>query len=86
MTTDYAVIDRFEGEMAVLLFGEQHQPINVPRVQLPRRAREGDYLRIELRDNHLISAVIDREATGRARKRIGEKLNRLRRGDHLRDE
>jgi hypothetical protein len=86
MTMVDAVIDRFEGDMAVLLIGEQHELMNIPRSQLPDHAREGDYLRIEVRDGEVTSAAIDSEATARARQRIEEKLDRLRRGDHLRDE
>jgi hypothetical protein len=86
MTTEYAVIDRFEGELAVLLVGEQHHPLDIPRSLLPHRVREGDYLRIERRENEIIGVTVDEEATERARKRIAEKLDRLRRGDHLKDE
>jgi hypothetical protein len=86
MTTDDAVIDRFEGDIAGLLVGEQHALINVLRSRLPRHAREGDYLRIEARDGEVISATVDSEATARAKQRIEEKMDRLRRGDHLHDE
>jgi hypothetical protein len=85
MTTEFAVIDRFEGDLAVLLVGEQRELMNVPRSHLPHHAREGDYLRIELQDNQVINVTVDEQATAEARNRIEEKLKRLRRGDHLRD-
>ena len=78
-----AVIDRFEGEWAVLLVGEEERRLNVPRKNLPRGAREGQWLQVELEGDQLLSASIDREATDQARQRVMEKLERLRRGEHL---
>ncbi len=81
---EQAVLDRFEGEMAVLLVGEQERQLHVPRKSLPRETREGTWLLVELDGDHLKSVQIDPEETERARRRIAEKLDRLRRDDHLR--
>ena len=78
-----AVIDRFEDGWAVLLIGEEERRVNVPRKALPRGAREGHWLQVELEGDQLLSASIDREATEQARQRVMEKLERLRRGEHL---
>jgi hypothetical protein len=78
-----AVIDRFEKSWAVLLVGESGRIINTPRASLPRRAREGQWLLIELDGDKVVSAMVDREETERARKRIEGKLESLRRGEHL---
>ena len=78
-----AVIDRFEGEWAVLLVGEEERRLNVPRKNLPRGAQEGHWLQVELEGDQLLSVSIDREATEQARQRVMEKLERLRRGEHL---
>ena len=78
-----AVIDRFEEGQAVLLVGEDERRINVPRKVLPRGAREGHWLQVELEGDQLVSAVIDLEETARAKQRVMEKLERLRRGEHL---
>lgn len=78
-----AVIDRFEDGWAVLLVGEDERRLNVPRKQLPRGVREGTWLQVELDGDILVSATIDREATARARQRILEKLEKLRKGEHL---
>ena len=80
---EHAVIDRFEGKMAVLLVGDEQRQVDVPKAQLPKHAREGHHLQIELKGDQVIQALIDKEATERARKRIEDKLNRLRRGEHL---
>ncbi|HEX9988191.1 MAG TPA: DUF3006 domain-containing protein [Chloroflexia bacterium] len=77
-----AVIDRIEESWAVLLVGESGRVVNAPRSSLPRRAREGQWLLVELEGDEVISAVVDREETERARKRIEGKLERLRRGEH----
>jgi hypothetical protein len=82
---EQAVIDRFEGAYAVLLVGAAQQPLDVPRQQLPRAARSGDWLQITLVEGALIAAQLDPAATEAARRRIQAKLERLRRGDHLKD-
>ena len=77
-----AVIDRFEGEYAILIVGEEEQRINVPRKRLPKQARESLWLQVEIRDGEICDITIDNQETERARQRIAEKLERLRRGEH----
>jgi hypothetical protein len=79
-----AVIDRIEDHIAVLIV--DNKPLNVPLATLPSGAKEGDYLQVEIQEGAVISATIDTAATEAARKRIAEKLERLRRGDHLKKE
>ena len=78
-----AVIDRFEGEFAVLIVEEDEQRLNVPRKLLPEQSKEGSWLQVEIQNGEVISAVMDEEETANAQQRIAEKLARLRRGDHL---
>ena len=78
-----AVIDRFEDGWAVLLVGDEARLLNVPRKLLPRGAREGHWLKVEIEGDQLVSAAIDRDETARAKQRVTEKLERLRRGEHL---
>lgn len=66
-----ASIDRFEGEVAVLLVGEEGTPVNVPRSDLPEDAEQGDVLRLE--------AVIERGETEEWRESIRERIERLKR-------
>jgi hypothetical protein len=77
-----AVIDRFEGNVAVLIVGEDEKRMDVPQKLLPRNAREGYWLQVEIADGEVRSAVIDEEETARVKQRIAEKLERLRRGEH----
>lgn len=68
-----AVVDRFEGNLAVLLHssrgkGEELQ-IYIPQQLLPENAREGDYL--------TICCQIDEVSTEAARKRVTGILERL---------
>jgi hypothetical protein len=79
-----AVIDRFEEDWAVLLIGEEERRVDVPRKNLPRGAREGHWLRVELCCDQIVGAEIDEQETKRVRERISDKLERLRRGDHRR--
>ena len=43
-----AYIDRFEGELAVLLLGDTLKKVNFPKQFLPPEAHEGDYLRLTI--------------------------------------
>lgn len=70
-----ATIDRFEGEVAVLLVGPEQTPVNVSRSDLPEGASQGDVVRLE--------GYVDREETDRRREEIKEKIEHLkRRGKH----
>ena len=84
-TIQSAVIDRYEGQFAVVFFeNDPDTPVDIERSHLPRRKpREGTYLKIEKRGSEILGITIDKEATKAARQRIQEKLDRLRRGEHL---
>ncbi len=78
-----AIIDRFEGDWAVLLVGDREKKLPVPRTRLPRGVREGHWLKVDLDDEgKLVKATVDAEETAKARQRIAEKLERLRKGEH----
>jgi hypothetical protein len=76
-----ACIDRFEGKQAVLLVDDK--PMVFQKTFLPEGSKEGDWLQVEIEEGKLVRAVIDSEETARTAARIAEKLERLRRGDHL---
>ena len=76
---ELAVIDRIEdGKFAVLIVGETEQQYVIPIAQLPEGAGEGIWLRVRFANDTLVEASIDAEATARARARISEKMDRLR--------
>jgi len=83
--TEKAAIDRFEEKMVVLIIGEgeAERQVIVPKKSLPRGVREGTWLQVEMDADRVVSAVIDTEETMRAKQRILDKLERLRRGEHL---
>jgi hypothetical protein len=41
-----AVIDRFEGNFAVVLFGDDEVKVNFPKKLLPKGAKEGSWLKL----------------------------------------
>jgi hypothetical protein len=43
---DKAVIDRFEGDIAVLIVGNDEKRMEVPRKLLPNKAKEGHWLQV----------------------------------------
>jgi hypothetical protein len=66
-----ATIDRFEGDVAVLLVGNDETVVNVNRSDLPPELRQGDVLRLEATVNH--------EETERRRESVRGKIERLKR-------
>jgi hypothetical protein len=82
---DKAVVDRYEGAVAVLLVGAERRQVNVSRNHLPPDAREGSWLQVELVADSVVSAQLDTGEAEMARERVAEKLARLRQGKHLRD-
>jgi hypothetical protein len=65
-----AVIDRFEGELAVLLLGDKGEfKLNFPLSLLPDGCKEGDILNM--------SFERDPEATSQARERVSGLMERL---------
>ncbi len=65
-----AVIDRFEGENAVLLVGKNEQQVIFPTSELPKDLNEGDYLRMNI--------SFDAEATKNALNESASLLNKIR--------
>jgi hypothetical protein len=53
-----AYIDRYEGNLAVLLLGDDMKKVNFPREYLPAEAGEGDYIKIDI--------ALDEEANEKA--------------------
>ncbi len=43
-----AVVDRFEGDKAVLLLADETKQVVFPRVCLPSETKEGDYLTVTI--------------------------------------
>jgi hypothetical protein len=65
-----ATLDRIEGGMAVLLVrGDESLQVNVPLALLPPDCKEGDILEITI--------TRDVEATGEAKERVSNLLERL---------
>jgi len=77
-----AVIDRFEGDLAVLIFPDEDQRLNIPRKLLPPKAKEGSWLQLDLVGGQPCNITLDEKETDLARQRIAEKLAHLRRGDY----
>ncbi len=66
-----AVIDRFEGDYAVVLFGDDEIKVDIPLILLPEGSKEGSWLNINFE--------LDVEGEMKQRERIENKLERLKR-------
>jgi hypothetical protein len=72
-----AVVDRVEGELAVLLVGEHERELVIPLGDLPEGSGPGMWLRVTLEDGRLTQAEMDSETTRVRQRRIQEKLAHL---------
>ena len=64
-----AVIDRFEGNFAVLLIGEAELKVDLPKALLPAGAKEGSWLSVDLK--------LDQELTRNQEEKVTSLLERL---------
>ncbi len=66
-----AVIDRFEGDLAVILLGDEEVQVELPARYLPEGAREGSILRVTFE--------VDAAETTDVRQRMQDRIDRLKR-------
>lgn len=64
-----AVIDRFEEEFAVLLFGDNEVKVNIPKVLLPADAKEGTIFNV--------SFEIDKKSEENQKQKVQSLLDKL---------
>ncbi|MBU8905001.1 DUF3006 domain-containing protein [Desertibacillus haloalkaliphilus] len=75
-----AVLDRIvDDSSAVLLVGNRQDEVILPVHQLPENAREGTWLLVRIEEGKLEDVRIDTTETLDNKKRIQEKMVRLRR-------
>jgi len=74
-----AVVDRIvDGQIAVILVGEDERQYHCPTDNLPEGAKEGTWLRVQVESGSVVVMEVDQEATETARRRIQEKVEKLR--------
>ena len=64
-----AVIDRFEGDKAMVLFGDDEVKADIPRALLPADAKEGSWLKVTFETDH--------DTTRERKERISGLLDKL---------
>lgn len=64
-----AVIDRFEGEYAVVLFGDEEIKVDIPKKLLPANVQEGSWLNV--------SFELDANVTNKQTEKIQNLLEKL---------
>lgn len=64
-----AVIDRFEGDYAVVLFGNEETKVDIPKKLLPEGAKEGSWLKV--------SFELDLEGSEKQKEKIQSLLDKL---------
>ncbi len=73
-----AVLDRIvDGAHAVLLLGDEEREVVVPVNSLPSGTTEGTWLLVRFEGEQLVEAVADASETERVRRRVENKMQRL---------
>jgi hypothetical protein len=78
-----ASLDRFEDNDLAVVYADDGRRFDVPRELIPKNVKEGDRLKIHLRDSKVIKVIVDHKDTEELEKKIREKLERLKHNEHL---
>ena len=74
-----AVIDRIvDRAIAVILVGDDEREHHYPADRLPAGASEGTWLRVEVEGGEIVSIEVDQEEAETVRRRIQDKMDKLR--------
>lgn len=73
-----AYIDRFEGNLAVIIIEESKQQFTKPIEQLPEGATPGIWLRVTLKSEDMIEIEIDQDKTNLAKNSVNHLMAQLR--------
>lgn len=78
MKKQYTVDEIIDKKYAVLLDREDEtKKLDIPLKDIPIKVKEGDIVDIELKDNKIIFAEVDAEATKAAREEVQKLLDEL---------
>ena len=78
MKKQYTVDEIIDKKFAVLLDREDESvKIDIPLKDIPIKVKEGDIVNIEFKDNKIIFAEVDAEATKAAREEVQKLLDEL---------
>ena len=78
MKKQYTVDEIIDKKIAVLLDKEDESiKIDIPLKDIPVKVKEGDIVNIGLKDNKIIFAEVDIEATKKARQEVNNLLDEL---------
>jgi hypothetical protein len=78
-----ASIDRFEGNKAVVIVSDENKQYMIDKSDLPKGAKEGDWLSVEISGEKITKMELDLQAKEESTMRIQSKLDNLRRGNQL---
>jgi hypothetical protein len=73
-----AVIDRIDSEKATILVGDDQERLVITKSLLPPGSKEGDWLKVDIEDDHIFKVEKDKETTAQSKSRIASKLDQLR--------
>jgi hypothetical protein len=73
-----AVIERFEGNLAVIALEKNEKQMNYPKNNLPKGAKEGDWLLIDIQGGKIAKIDIDFQSKDDVKRRIAKKLEKIR--------
>lgn len=77
-----ASLDRFEEEFAVA-YSDDGTKFDIPKELVPEGGAQGARVRLFLKEGKVVMVRVDRKEARSLDEKIREKLERLKRGDHL---
>jgi hypothetical protein len=72
-----ASLDRFEENDLAVVYADDGRKFDVPRGLIPKDAKEGARLKLQLRDSEVTRIIVNHEDTSQLQRKIKEKLERL---------
>lgn len=75
-----AVIENITKNSVVLLVGKREEEFHIPKKQMPRSLnyKVGDWLEVRIEGENIEVIKVDQEETNKVKRRIQEKMQRLR--------
>ena len=77
-----ASLDRFEEEFAIA-YSDDGTKYDMPKVLVPKGVMQGARVRLFLKEGKVVMVKVDRKGAKSLDDKIKERLERLKRGDHL---
>jgi hypothetical protein len=78
-----ASLDRFEDNGYAVVYTDDGKKFDIPRELIPENVKEGSRLKVHVQDSKVSKVVTDDNDAQKVKRKIREKLERLKHNQHL---